>query len=245
MTGRLSPDSISSGSSFLRVDTPPVEEKMHRQWACDICKDAFFDNYDDARTHEALCRYRRDQLHLAPEQRQSRQESRRSSREKRDVGQVLRTDNNYANHTRSVDYRSEDRIQASRDPDDSRVSEDKSIERARLTKTQRWLCDVCKQAHFESYVDAYRHEQTCRGAPQQEERHRGKIAKSRSQRRIHKDEKPPRPSHASKSNVKWLCGECEARYFDDYEEACRHEIRCIARRKKQDPLSRVQQNFHV
>lgn len=48
------------------------------------------------------------------------------------------------------------------DDNDGDDDDDDEDEQQPKKKSMKWLCDVCKEAQFENYVDAFRHEMRCR-----------------------------------------------------------------------------------
>lgn len=131
-----------------------VEMKLVRQWSCDVCRDAFFDSYDDAYSHEVLCRFRQQQALRYQENAYhsvgiSGSETMTNSGEQRET------------------------IYAARKNQDSTERRDEVESRRRHVRLERresnrkksvkWQCDKCKREKFPSYVDAYLHERSCPG----------------------------------------------------------------------------------
>lgn len=110
---------------------------------------------------------------------------------------------------------------------------------------KKWACDKCKEAHFQSYVDAFVHEKYCQGIPHRApmENQMGATAGTNNtavSRSHWRSKSPARQRHLerlgrsstslkqydNRREVKYLCSLCEEAMFDDFESASLHEAMC-------------------
>jgi hypothetical protein len=244
------------------------EDTIIRQWSCDVCKIAVFDDYDDAKHHEALCGLKDQQKLHYPYRNELQRAIRTENSKKSSLVSICRqiasepicrqitseqplTSMGRERTTKqqplvSIDHRHMTTKEPLIPSDRHRVSSKKK------SKKNKWVCDVCTIAKFVSYVDAFRHEKYCFEISQeQEQKHPGRLplnsTKSRpvspSKRQHHWELQPARTK--PKRVVKWLCSVCEVVCFEDYDKACRHEDLCAARRRDQDPFANLPEYLDV
>lgn len=120
---------------------PPSTEIL--RWSCDFCFQDF-NNYDDAKTHEVLCRFR------------ERQRENFGSFEQRESLSSRRDDS----FKRNQDLPESIDVQMPTNKRDDLHRKEKLV---KGKGKEKWVCDKCKIAKFESYVDAFVHEKFCEG----------------------------------------------------------------------------------
>lgn len=262
----LSLDSCSSDESIPSISMPllpnDVEDtKIVREWACEVCKTAIFDDYDAARQHELLCGLEVNNLHFqlmcglevnklnlqsdSTETTQSsslvsicREISELEEREPSQYDPHERETKQQRQEEQKWDTKNDQVLQNGHRRTPSPRKKKKSL------KKNKWVCDVCRIAKFVSYVDAYRHEKLCSELSSQggvEKQYRGEELKftAKNNKRESHHLRPTSPKQHTKTkqrDVTWLCGVCEVCCFDDYDEACRHHDMCSCRRRELDPF---------
>ena len=118
--------------------------KVVQQWRCDVCKDEYFDDYDDAKNHEVLCRFQHSQ------ELRFREETFRKIADETWKVQEFRKTNTNRKGKKTDDTESKLHVREASKPE------------------KQWTCEKCKLG-FSSYVDAFVHELACTDAREAKE----------------------------------------------------------------------------
>ena len=148
-------DLNESGHNEQSAGVDENDEVTH--WVCEFCRKAVFDSYEKAVEHEAICKFapqNRDSKPLASKEKNDfenpPQAPNRLSKESNFMGDSVRKSSPQT-------HGSNKEIQTETDNDSPSESDPEN-----KTHVVRWVCEICEEAAFDTYIEACRHEMICK-----------------------------------------------------------------------------------